>query len=57
MSSPNVKAMITTPISLELNDALGTAEEEILITGADPKTKLDEIQAEFEPKLNEALGK
>jgi multiple sugar transport system substrate-binding protein len=51
MASPNAYAMITTPISFELNDALAAAEEAILYTGADPKTELDAIQAEFESKL------
>ncbi|MBL8101466.1 MAG: extracellular solute-binding protein [Anaerolineales bacterium] len=55
MSSPNAYAVLTTPISLELNDAMGTAEERILLTGTDPKTELDAIQAEFEPKFKEAM--
>jgi multiple sugar transport system substrate-binding protein len=55
MSSPNARAMVTTPISFELNDALASAEERILLTGADPKTELDAIQVEFEPKLEEAM--
>ena len=37
MASPNAFAVLTTPISFELNDALGAAEEQILLTGADPK--------------------
>jgi ABC-type glycerol-3-phosphate transport system substrate-binding protein len=57
MSSANAYAMITTPLSFELNDALGTAEEAILYTGADPKTELDKIQAEFEPKFKELMSK
>lgn len=56
MASPNAFAVITTPLSLELNDALGSAEEAILYTGADPKTTLDAVQAEFEPKFKEAMG-
>ena len=55
MASPNAKYIITTPISLELNDALGLVEEQVLHTGADPKPLLDALQAEFEPKLEEAL--
>jgi len=55
MFSKNAYAVITTPITLELADATGTAEEEILHTGADPKEKLDAIQAEFEQKLKDAL--
>jgi multiple sugar transport system substrate-binding protein len=56
MSSPNAYSVLTTPISFELNDALGSAEETILYTGADPKGTLDAVQAEFEPKLKEAMG-
>jgi multiple sugar transport system substrate-binding protein len=56
MASENAFAMITTPISFELNDALAAAEEAILYTGADPKTELDKVQADFEAKLKEALG-
>ena len=55
MSSENAFAVLTTPLSFELNDALGSAEEEILLTGADPKELLDAIQAEFEPKFIEAM--
>jgi ABC-type glycerol-3-phosphate transport system substrate-binding protein len=54
MSGKNAYPLITTPISFELNEALGSGEEEILLTGADPKTVLDKIQADFEPKLEEA---
>lgn len=57
MSSPNAYAVLTTPISFELNEALGSAEETILITGADPKETLDAVQAEFEPKFKEAMSK
>ncbi len=57
MSSPNAYAVITSPLSLELNDALGSAEEAILYTGVDPKATLDAVQAEFEPKFNEMMGK
>ena len=56
MASENAYAVITTPISLELNDALGTAEEEILHAGGDPQSLLDSIQTEFEPKFKEAMG-
>ena len=55
MSSENAFAVLTTPLSFEINDALGSAEEKILLTGADPKELLDAIQAEFEPKLIEAI--
>jgi hypothetical protein len=30
-------------------------EQKILQTGADPKTELDQLQNEFEPKLEAAL--
>jgi len=55
MASPNAFVVLTTPISLELNDAMGAAEERILLTGADPKAELDAVQAEFEAKLLESL--
>jgi multiple sugar transport system substrate-binding protein len=56
MSSSNAFAVITTPLSLELNDALGSAEEEILHTGAEPLPLLEAIQTEFEPKLAEIMN-
>lgn len=55
MNSPNAKWIVTTPISLEFNDALGQVEEQVLHTGADPVPLLDALQAEFAPKLEEAL--
>lgn len=55
MGSPNTTYIITTPISLEFNDAIGSVEEQVLHTGADAKKLLDELQAEFAPKLEEAL--
>src|SRR5512143_483733 len=55
MANPNAKVVTTTPISLEFNDGWTLVEEQILHTGADPKTVLDQFQAEFEPKLEEAL--
>ncbi|MFT3891114.1 MAG: extracellular solute-binding protein [Anaerolineales bacterium] len=55
MASPNAEYIITTPISLEFNTALGTAYERVVHNGEDPKTVMDELQAEFEPKLQEAL--
>jgi multiple sugar transport system substrate-binding protein len=56
MSSQNAFAILTTPISLELNDALGTTEEQILHAGGDPKALLDQVQADFAPKFQEAMG-
>ena len=55
MASPNATYIITTPISLEFNTALGTAYERVVHNGEDPKTVMDELQTEFEPKLQEAL--
>jgi multiple sugar transport system substrate-binding protein len=55
MASPNATYIITTPISLELNDAYAVVLEKVVHNGEDPKTNLDQLQAEFEPKLQEAL--
>jgi len=55
MASPNAKPIITTPVSLEFIDAWGVVEEQVLHTGADPKPLLDQLQADFEPKLADAL--
>ncbi|MGZ9164710.1 MAG: hypothetical protein ACXW4U_05995, partial [Anaerolineales bacterium] len=55
MASPNASYIISTPISLEFNDAYGLVFEQAVHTGADPKPLLDQLQAEFAPKLEEAL--
>ena len=55
MANPNATHIITTPISLEFNDAYATVFEQVVHTGADPKPLLDQLQAEFAPKLEEAL--
>jgi len=55
MASPNATYIITTPISLELNDAYGVVFERVVHHGEDPNQLLDELQAEFEPKLQEAM--
>jgi len=55
MASPNAKFIVTTPISLEFNDGWTLVEEQVLHTGADPKPLLDQLQAEFEVKLADAL--
>lgn len=55
IANPNAKILVTTPISLEFNDAWTLMEEQVLHTGADPKPLLDKLQADFEPKLAEAL--
>jgi multiple sugar transport system substrate-binding protein len=56
MGSENSYYVITTPISLEFNDAYGLVEEEVLHTGADPVGLLNQLQEEFVPKLQEALN-
>ncbi len=55
MASPNATYIITTPITLELTEAYGLVFEQVVHTGADPKPLLDQLQAEFAPKLEEAL--
>jgi hypothetical protein len=57
MANSNAYYVITTPISLKLNDALGQVEEQVLHTGADPVPLLDQLQAEYAPQLAEALNK
>jgi hypothetical protein len=56
MAHPNAKAAVTTPISPDLNEALGRVEVELLDKGRDPVPLLDEVQAEFAPKLKEMLS-
>ncbi|MFZ5912194.1 MAG: extracellular solute-binding protein [Chloroflexota bacterium] len=55
MASPNATYIITTPITLELTEAYGLVFEQAVHTGMDPIPLLDELQAEFEPKLQEVL--
>ncbi len=55
MANPNAKVVVTTPISLEFNDAWTLLEEQVLHTGADPQPLLEKLQADFEPKLAESL--
>lgn len=55
MAHPNAKYITTTPISLEFNDAYGLVFEQVVHTGEDPKPLLDQLQAEFAPKLEESL--
>ncbi len=54
LSHPNARPAVTTPISVELNEALGRVEEKLLRRGGDPVLLLDEAQAELAPKLEEA---
>jgi len=51
LAHPNAKYVTTTPISRELNQALNEVEEELLHRGADPVPLLNEIQAEWAPRL------
>jgi multiple sugar transport system substrate-binding protein len=55
MASPNAKYIVTTPISLEFNDAWTLIEEKVLHTGEEPQPLLEAMQAEFQAKLDEAL--
>jgi hypothetical protein len=56
MAHPNAKHAVTPPISLEANQALGRAEEELLHKGGDPVSVMNEIQAESAPKLKKGLS-
>jgi multiple sugar transport system substrate-binding protein len=55
MSSPNATYVVTTPISLEFNSAFGLVYEQVVHSGADPKPLLDQLQTEYEAKLQNAL--
>ncbi len=55
ISSPNATNVINTPISLEFNDAYGVVLEKAVHNGEDPEPLLDQLQAEFAPKLEAAL--
>jgi ABC-type glycerol-3-phosphate transport system substrate-binding protein len=53
LAHPNARPAVTTPINLELNEALGQVEVELLHNGGDAALLLNEVQAEFAPKLKE----
>jgi hypothetical protein len=55
MASPNAEFIVTTPVSLEFNDAYSTVLQKVVHEGQDPKPLLDQLQEEFEAKLQEAL--
>jgi multiple sugar transport system substrate-binding protein len=55
MAHPNASHIITTPISLEFNDAYGVVLEKAVHNGEDPEPLLNQLQEEFAPKLEEAL--
>jgi multiple sugar transport system substrate-binding protein len=56
MAHPNAQQVVTTPISLALNEALGQVEQELLHEGGDPVSLLNEVQAELAPMLKAALA-
>jgi multiple sugar transport system substrate-binding protein len=53
----NATPIITTPISLELNDELGRIEEEVLHTGAEAQPLLTAAQEQYSQLLAEALAR
>lgn len=57
MAGKNAIPAVTTPISAEINEALGQIEEQVLHAGMDPEPLLNDMQADFEAKLTEALNK
>lgn len=57
LDHPNARHIVTTSISLELNQALGQVEEELLHkNGGDPVLLLNEVQFEFASKLKEVTA-
>ena len=56
MTHPNAGHMVTTPITSDLNEALGEVEREALRNGGHPALLLDEVQAELAPRLMEVLA-
>jgi hypothetical protein len=56
LAHPNARPAVTTPISLEINEALGQVEEELLHQGGDPVPLLNEVQAELAARLQETLN-
>jgi ABC-type glycerol-3-phosphate transport system substrate-binding protein len=57
MAHPKSNGLLNSPINQELNDAITKAEERIWQEGADPAQLMNDIQKEFEPKLQEAWAK
>ena len=55
MSSPNATYIITTPVTLEYTNAFSLVYEQVVHNGMDPKPLLDQLQTEFEAKLQAAL--
>lgn len=57
MANPATTYVVTSPISQELNNDLGTVDEKVLHNCEDPKPLLDELQAKYAPLLAESLKK
>jgi multiple sugar transport system substrate-binding protein len=57
MAHPDGGHSVSTPISQELNEALRRVEEETLRNGGDAVQQLNELQAEFAPRLSEARAR
>jgi len=55
MNSQTTTGVITTAISMEMNDAYAQIEEQVLHTLADPEPLLKEAQAKYAPMLEAAL--
>jgi ABC-type glycerol-3-phosphate transport system substrate-binding protein len=53
LAHPNARPAVTTPINLEINEALGQVEVELLLNGGDTALLLNEVQAKFAPELKE----
>ncbi len=56
MADPNAKYVITTSISLSLNDELATIEEEVLRNNGDPTALLNAAQETYLPIFQEAMS-
>jgi multiple sugar transport system substrate-binding protein len=56
LAHPNARAAPPSPFRPELNAALGQVEAELLHEGGDAVRLLNEVQAEFAPRLEEALS-
>ncbi len=57
MANPKSSGLLNSPVNQELNDAMTKAEEAILTQGADVKTTLNDIQAQYEPRVKDAWSK
>jgi len=55
MGGANATYVTTTAISITVDDERGSIEEQVLHTGADPQTLLDDAQSRLSPLLQQAL--